>query len=75
MTVGETIAVAVAVLDVAYVVCGYCLRTALDRTKRHTPLSTDFVERRLVRAAAECGELVSSLQGMDRLASRHRLSA
>jgi hypothetical protein len=41
MTVGETIALAVAVVDVAYVVCGYCLRTALDRTKRHTPLSTD----------------------------------
>jgi hypothetical protein len=40
MTVGETIAVAVAVVDVAYVVWGYRLRTALDRTKRHTPLST-----------------------------------
>jgi hypothetical protein len=41
MTVGETIAVAVAVVDVAYVVWGYRLRTALDRTKRHTSLSTD----------------------------------
>ena len=41
MTVGETIAVAVAVVDVAYVVWGYRLRTALDRTKRHIPLSTD----------------------------------
>ena len=41
VTVGETIAVAVAVVDVAYVVWGYRLRTALDRTKRHTSLSTD----------------------------------
>ena len=39
MTVGET--VAVAVVDVAYVVWGYRLRTILDRIKWHTPLSTD----------------------------------
>jgi hypothetical protein len=42
MTMGETIAVAVAVVDVAYVVWGYHLRTALDRTKPHLiPLLTD----------------------------------
>jgi hypothetical protein len=41
MTVGETIAAAVAVVDVAYVVWGYRLRTV----KRHTPLSTDPAPR------------------------------
>jgi hypothetical protein len=42
MTEGETIAVTIAAVNVAYVLWGYRLRTALDRTKRHTPLSTDL---------------------------------
>jgi hypothetical protein len=53
MTVGETIAVAVAAVNVAYVLWGYRLRTALDQTKRHTPLSTDPAPRANSRDAVQ----------------------